>query len=98
MQQMLFAKLGGLLNRRIYHMPFSRNLRLTELDAMNLRQIYEDCIEKRGVLLIQPEHILSFKLMGVESLPIQQLSTAARLLDTQNSSTKCLETSSTNLT
>jgi hypothetical protein len=83
MQQMLVAKLGGLLNRRIYHMPFSRNLRLTESDAITLRQIYEDCIEERGVLLIQPEHILSFKLMGVESLIIQQPSTAARLLDTQ---------------
>jgi hypothetical protein len=84
MQHMLVAKLGGLLNRRIYHMPFSRNLRLKHSDAVALRQVYEDCIKKRGVLLTQPEHILSFKLMGIESLLIEQPSTAAHLLGTQD--------------
>jgi hypothetical protein len=83
MLQMLVDKLGGLLNRRIYQMPFSRNLRLSAQDARTIREIYEECIRERGVLLIQPEHILSFKLMAVECVLIDQQETAQSLLATQ---------------
>ncbi|KAG9186948.1 hypothetical protein G6011_10056 [Alternaria panax] len=83
MLQMLISKLGGLLNRRIYQMPFSRNLRLSPQDARTIREIYEECIRERGVLLIQPEHILSFKLMAVECVLIDQSETAKSLLSTQ---------------
>jgi hypothetical protein len=68
MMHMLVSKLGYLLNRRVYYMPFSRFLRPTAADANLIRQIYEECIVQRGVLLIQPEHILSFKLMAVEAV------------------------------
>ncbi|KAH7080409.1 hypothetical protein BKA63DRAFT_464782 [Paraphoma chrysanthemicola] len=83
MHQMLVAKIGGLLNRRIYHMPFSRNLRVNPAEAAALQSMYEECIKARGVLLIQPEHILSFKLMGVESLLEGRYAAAAPLLDAQ---------------
>ncbi|CAO2650553.1 Nn.00g018450.m01.CDS01 [Neocucurbitaria sp. VM-36] len=66
MLQMLVSKLGGLLNRRIYHMPFSRALRFSATDAEVIRQVCQSCMETRGILLIQPEHILSLKLMGIE--------------------------------
>lgn len=58
MLHMLVAKLGGLLNRKVYQMPFSRNIRLSAQDANTIREIYEECVRERGVLLIQPEHIL----------------------------------------
>jgi hypothetical protein len=83
MLHMLVAKLGGLLNRRIYQMPFSRNLRLNTQDARTIREIYEECIRERGVLLIQPEHILSFKLMGIECVLTDQPETAREMLATQ---------------
>ncbi|KAH6861099.1 hypothetical protein BKA58DRAFT_448898 [Alternaria rosae] len=83
MLQMLVAKLGGLLNRKVYQMPFSRNLRLSAQDAQIIREIYEECIRERGVLLIQPEHILSFKLMAVECVLIDQPETAQKMLETQ---------------
>jgi hypothetical protein len=83
MLQMLLPKLGGLLNLRIYHMPFSRNLRLSSADAENVRRIYEECVENRGVLLIQPEHILSFKLMGIESVLTDEPELARSMLATQ---------------
>ncbi|KAF3031198.1 hypothetical protein E8E12_000087 [Didymella heteroderae] len=67
MLQMLVSKLGYLLNRRVYHMPFSRAIRPSAHEADLIREIYEECITNRGVLLVQPEHILSFKLMVVES-------------------------------
>jgi hypothetical protein len=82
MLHMLVSKLGYLLNRRVYHMPFSRSLRPSPAEAATIRKIYEDCILNRGVLLIQPEHILSFKLMTVEAVLAGQ-ACAKTLLETQ---------------
>jgi hypothetical protein len=70
------------LQRSYHHIPFSRSLRLTTADAVLIRQIYEECIAQRGVLLIQPEHILSFKLMAVGAVLAGQ-GCAQSLLDTQ---------------
>ncbi|KAI4686606.1 uncharacterized protein J4E84_005887 [Alternaria hordeiaustralica] len=83
MLHMLVAKLGGLLNRKVYQMPFSRNIRLSAQDANTIREIYEECVRERGVLLIQPEHILSFKLMAIECVLTNQLATAQSMLATQ---------------
>jgi hypothetical protein len=77
------AKLGSLLNRRIYHMPFSRDLRLTANDADSIREMYKECMTNRGILLVQPEHLLSFKLMGLECLLSGQPGTARPLLAMQ---------------
>lgn len=83
MLEMLVAKLGGLLDRRVYHMPFSRDLRLDEADARAIRDMYQDCVARRGVLLVQPEHILSFKLMGIECLVTEKPGVGRLLLDTE---------------
>ncbi|RAQ98973.1 hypothetical protein DDE82_008722 [Stemphylium lycopersici] len=83
LQLLMGAKLGGMLGRRVYQMPFSRNLRLNTSDARTIRQIYEECISNRGVLLIQPEHILSFKLMAIECVLTDQKETSRSLLSTQ---------------
>jgi len=67
MFQMLVSKLGGWLNRRVYHMPFSRALSLGEGEANEIGSMCRECMREGGILLVQPEHILSFKLMGIES-------------------------------
>jgi hypothetical protein len=64
-------------------MPFSRTLRLNLAEARTIRRLYEECIKNRGVLLIQPEHILSFKLMAIESLLMDQPELARSMLSTQ---------------
>ncbi|KAI5800152.1 hypothetical protein DFH27DRAFT_653152 [Peziza echinospora] len=66
MFQMLVKKLGGLLNRRIFFMPFSRGVRMGPDEVKQIRQLFEDCMRHGGILLVQPEHILSFKLLGLE--------------------------------
>ncbi|PYH42617.1 uncharacterized protein BP01DRAFT_404617 [Aspergillus saccharolyticus JOP 1030-1] len=66
MLQMLVSKLGGLLDRRVYHLPISRSLNLDVFKAEIVRQIMKDCITNGGVLLVQPEHLLSLKLMCLE--------------------------------
>ncbi|KAG2112417.1 hypothetical protein DEU56DRAFT_935108 [Suillus clintonianus] len=73
MFQLLVERLGGLTNRRIFYLPFSRSLSITSHHAETIRSLFEECKAIRGVLVAQPDHILSFKLMTVE----RQLSPAA---------------------
>ncbi|RMZ74996.1 hypothetical protein DV737_g5547, partial [Chaetothyriales sp. CBS 132003] len=68
MFQMLVSKLGGLLNRRVCHMPFSRSLQLKEADAVMIGEMCREIMINGDILLVQPEHVLSFKLMGIECL------------------------------
>ncbi|KAI0551021.1 hypothetical protein F4679DRAFT_572663 [Xylaria curta] len=67
MLQMLVAKLGGLLDRQIYHLPFSRASKLDDAGSRTIAQLLKECMQSGGILLTQPEHILSFMLMGIES-------------------------------
>ncbi|EKD21257.1 hypothetical protein MBM_00370 [Drepanopeziza brunnea f. sp. 'multigermtubi' MB_m1] len=66
MRQLLQNKLGGMINRRVYYLPISRSLKLNEEKATQIRKIYEECLNDGGVLLAQPEHILSFELLGLD--------------------------------
>ena len=68
MFQTLVQKLGGLVNRQIFFMPFSRRTSLGKEEIAMVRRLCEDCMLSRGILLVQPEHILSFKLVGLERL------------------------------
>ncbi|KXH46053.1 hypothetical protein CSAL01_04271 [Colletotrichum salicis] len=43
----------------------SKSIGLSE--AETIHTLFRECMESKGVLLIQPEHILSFKLMGFET-------------------------------
>lgn len=63
----LVSKLGGLINRRVFTMPFSRKLKLSEVDVQAIHAQCQNCIETGAVILIQPEHVLSLKLMGLEA-------------------------------
>jgi hypothetical protein len=66
MAQMLLAKLGGLVKRRVCYMPFSRSLKLTNTAAATMFRTMIECMRRGGILLVQPEHILSFGLMAPE--------------------------------
>ncbi|KAI8936437.1 hypothetical protein NX059_006844 [Plenodomus lindquistii] len=83
MLQMLIAKLGGLLNRRIFHMPFSRSLKMTLANATAIRKLFEECVACQGILLVLPEQILSFRLMAMECVLTDQPEIARLLLSTQ---------------
>ncbi|KZP04846.1 hypothetical protein FIBSPDRAFT_1054420 [Athelia psychrophila] len=68
MFQLLVERLSGLANRRVFYLPFSRSVKMGALQVNTIIGLYEECIRERGILVAQPEHILSFKLMGVERL------------------------------
>ncbi|CAE6379485.1 unnamed protein product [Rhizoctonia solani] len=68
MFDLLVNRLSGLSNRRVYYLPFGRHIRIDSSSAQKLQKLYEKCMREGGVLLAQPEHILSFKLMGIDRL------------------------------
>ncbi|CAG8973653.1 hypothetical protein HYALB_00002219 [Hymenoscyphus albidus] len=84
MFQLLAKLLGGMLNRRIVYMPISRSLDLSVSQGRQTRQIYEECKQSGSILLLQPEHILSFELMGFERLLSGDSELGNVLIETQN--------------
>ncbi|KAJ3489573.1 hypothetical protein NLG97_g5962 [Lecanicillium saksenae] len=66
MHQMLVAKLSGLLDRPVYQLPFSRDVQLDAEKAEAIGQLLTQCQNEGGVLLVQPEHLLSLQLMELE--------------------------------
>jgi hypothetical protein len=68
MFQILVTRLSGLLNRPIFYIPFSRSLRMNESLVDTISSLYERCVAEGGVLVTQPEHILSQKLMHIDFL------------------------------
>ncbi|KAL3466547.1 hypothetical protein BJX64DRAFT_284484 [Aspergillus heterothallicus] len=63
---LLSQRLGGILNRPVYHIPFSRSTPISEARAQTLREIHEECIERKGVLIVLPEQMLSLRLVGLD--------------------------------
>lgn len=66
--QILQAKLGGLLDREVLHVPFSRRTP-TDQQLMHAYGCLHNEVQLRnGIVLALPEHILSFKLSGIQRL------------------------------
>lgn len=84
MFDMLVSKLGGFIGRQVFHMPFTRALKIGEEEAKIIAQLCHQCMERGGVLLVQPEHILSFQLMGIECFINGNEGLGQELLSTQN--------------
>lgn len=57
-----------MLNRRIFHMPFSRSLKLNLQNVQQIHALCKECMNTGGILLLQPEHLLSMELMGLDRL------------------------------
>ncbi|KAG6819108.1 hypothetical protein H0H93_015384, partial [Arthromyces matolae] len=78
---LLVRRLSGLLNRRVFYLPFSRDFKADPAYFVQLKELYSTCVRERGVLVIQPEHILSFRLMGVDLVAGTRQEAAQCLLD-----------------
>ena len=66
MMHLLVDRLGGLANRPVYQFPFSRSDYSRDRDAQALCPKIPKCMEEHGIILAQPEHVLSLKLTSVE--------------------------------
>jgi hypothetical protein len=68
MFELLVSRLAGLANRPIFYVPISRSLRMNTSLVRTIRGLFERCVAEGGVLVVQPEHILSLKLMNINNL------------------------------
>ncbi|KAG6369456.1 hypothetical protein JVT61DRAFT_14826 [Boletus reticuloceps] len=66
MFQILVDRLSGLTNRQIYYIPFSRSLSVGPVHVAALQTLMSECVRKRGIMVVQPDHVLSLKLVTVE--------------------------------
>jgi hypothetical protein len=81
--QMIQSRLGGLVGREVRHIPFSRR---TKIDAETLelyKDLHQDMFHRRGVILSTPEHILSYKLSGLQYLSSSDLDVAREMVHFQ---------------
>ncbi|KAF5620121.1 hypothetical protein F52700_11441 [Fusarium sp. NRRL 52700] len=84
MHQMLMSKLSGLLDRPVYLLPFSRDTKMDLQTADAIQCLMKRCMEEGGVLMVQPEHLLSFQLMEVESRIDGDMKLADAMSQTRN--------------
>ncbi|KAI1337630.1 hypothetical protein F5Y15DRAFT_389781 [Xylariaceae sp. FL0016] len=82
--QIVQSRLGGLVGREIYHMPFSRKTS-TSPDLLDLyAKIHHSAQSSRSVILTCHEHILSYKLGGWQSLADGKTNSAKSMLQFQD--------------
>ena len=68
MLETVTSRLRGLASRPVFFMPFSRKTTVDEGIVSQLRTLQEECLNTHGILVAQPEHVLSFQLAGIERL------------------------------
>ena len=83
MLDILSQRLGSMIGRRIYYMPFSRKTEIDESVVSQIMALQKECLTNCEILLAQPEHILSFKLIGLERLSSCEYLVGSRLMKAQ---------------
>jgi hypothetical protein len=68
MFQVLVSRLSGLANRPIFYVPISRCVCVESSLVKTIKGLFERCVTECGVLVVQPEHILSLKLLHINGL------------------------------
>lgn len=82
--QIMQAKLGGLLNREVMHIPFTRGTQISQELMQLYRDLHSGLRNNSGVLLALPEHILSFKLSGLQHLSDANTEQANMMINAQD--------------
>lgn len=82
--QTVQSRLGGLVGREIRHIPFSRRTATTP-DMLQLYSRHHiEVLRCSGVILTTPEHILSYKLSGLQRLADSKLEEAKVMVKFQS--------------
>ncbi|KAF5023030.1 hypothetical protein F66182_4914 [Fusarium sp. NRRL 66182] len=84
MHQMLVSKLSGLLDRPVYLLPFSPDIRMNTIRADTIHWLMKRCMKEGGVLMVQPEHLLSFQLMELECKLGNKDEASGQMMNTRN--------------
>ncbi|MAD85890.1 MAG: hypothetical protein CL912_23240 [Deltaproteobacteria bacterium] len=82
--QLLHARLGGLIGRELRHVRFSRKTS-TDFDTIGVfLDIHRNMQESSGVVIALPEHLLSFKLSGLQRLSDGRIPEAKSMIQVQS--------------
>lgn len=84
MGQLLQARLGALLGRTVKHVPFSRRLPTSTSNIQAYWDLHQETLEEQGVILALPEHLLSFKLSGLQRLSSGKVEEATFMMKVQS--------------
>ncbi|CCU82053.1 hypothetical protein BGHDH14_bgh02786 [Blumeria hordei DH14] len=82
--QLLQTRLGGLVGREIRHVPFSRKLSSISGISKKFREQLQYIQTSAGILIAQPDHILSFKLSGDQAILDGKFLEAGEMIEVQN--------------
>ncbi|KAF9890132.1 hypothetical protein FE257_006293 [Aspergillus nanangensis] len=81
--QILQSRLGGLVGRELCHIPFSRKIPLDQENLQIHYHLHKRLRENSGILITQPDSILSFRLSGLQALADGKLKAASTMIETQ---------------
>lgn len=82
--QIMQTKLGGLLDREVLHVPFSRRTPTNKVLMQTYYHLHNHIRSQNGVMLALPEHIMSFKLSGLQRLCDGKIEEAALMIKAQD--------------
>lgn len=82
--QILQSRLGGLVGREITHIPFSRRTPTTDSHIQAYRQLHDEMLRSGGIILTIPEHVLSFKLCGLQRISDGKIREAKQMVTIQS--------------
>ncbi|KAF5977410.1 very large low complexity protein [Fusarium bulbicola] len=78
--QVMQSRLGGLVGREVCHLPFARRSP-TDDQALDLyHSLHKSTLAAGGVMLCLPEHLLSFKLSGLQKLADKETKKAQKMM------------------
>ncbi|EHK39909.1 hypothetical protein TRIATDRAFT_161231, partial [Trichoderma atroviride IMI 206040] len=80
---MIHARLGGLVGRGIYHIPFSRQTSTADHMLQLYKELHHDMQRSRGLILTSHEHVLSFRLSGLQRLADSKSKEAKTMINFQ---------------
>lgn len=81
--QLLHARLGGLIGRELRHVPFSRKTSTDPETVGTFHGIHQNMQELSGVIIALPEHLLSFRLSGLQRLSDGRVPEAMSMIQVQ---------------
>jgi hypothetical protein len=76
--------MGGMIGREIRHIPFSRRTKTGPEMIQLYEELHREMFESGGILLVLPEHLLSFKLSGLQRLSDGKVKEARQMPRRQN--------------
>ncbi|RYP37538.1 hypothetical protein DL767_002846 [Monosporascus sp. MG133] len=82
--QTVQSRLGGLVGREVRHIPFSRRTPTTPTMLRLYSELHEEILLACGVILTTPEHILAYKLSGLQRLTDSKIEEAREMIQFQS--------------